>query len=144
MSFKKHSRFANAVFLVLASISLLAVSAAAEDASGRFVLTHEVHWGTVVLAPGEYTYKVEHHASQFLVVRAAAGAPGYMMMANSISSTAPGKSDSLELRKVGSTWFVQSMTISGLEEEMQFPMPALRTEVASVAGSTKLASLSKP
>jgi hypothetical protein len=144
MRFKKHSLLAKAVFTILASINFLTVSAAAEDASGRFVLTHEVRWGTAVLPAGEYTYKLEHHSSEWLIVRAASGAPGFMMMVNSISSTAPGKPDSLQLQKVGDAWFVQSMKISGLEEELHFRVLAPRTEVASTAGSTKLASLSKP
>jgi hypothetical protein len=66
------------------------------------------------------------------------------MMASSISSTAPGKPDSLQLQKLGDEWFVQSMNISGLEEELHFRVQPPRTEVANVAGSTRMASLSKP
>ena len=144
MRLQKHSLFTVAVFTVLVSISFLSLSAAAEDASGKFVLAHEVHWGTVVLPAGEYTYKLEHHSSQFVVVRAATGAPGFMMMASSISTTAPGERDSLQLQKLGDAWFVQSMNISGLEEELHFRVQTPRAEVASVAGSTRMASLSKP
>jgi len=144
MRFRKHSLLAKTVFTVLASISILTLSAAAEDASGKFVLTRKVHWGTVVLPPGEYTYKLERHSSQFILVRAASGAPGFMMMASSISSTAPGKPDSLQLQKLGDEWFVQSMNISGLEEDLHFRVQPPRTEVAKVAGSTRMASLSKP
>ena len=144
MLFQKHSLIAKTVFTVLVSICFLSLSAAAEDASGKFVLTHQVHWGTVVLPAGEYTYKLERHSSQFLLVRAASGAPGFMMMASSTSTTAPGNRDSLQLQKLGDEWFVQSITISGLEEELHFRVQAPRTEVASVAGSTGMASLSKP
>jgi len=144
MRFQKHSLLAKTVFTVLASISILTLSAAAEDASGKFVLPRKVHWGTVVLPPGEYTYKLERHSSQFILVRAASGAPGFMMMASVISSTAPGKPDSLQLQKLGAEWFVQSMNISGLEEELHFRVQPPRTEVANVAGSTRMASLSKP
>lgn len=144
MRFPKHSLLATTVFTVLASISILTLSAGAEDASGKFVLTQKVHWGTVVLPPGEYTYKLERHSSQFILVRAASGAPGFMMMASSISSTPPGKPDSLQLQKLGDEWFVKSMNISGLEEELYFRVQPPRTEVANVAGSTRMASLSKP
>jgi hypothetical protein len=125
-------------------MSLLGTSALAEEASGKFTLTHEVHWGLVVLAPGDYTYKLEHHSSEMLLVRSVNGKPGFMMMANSVSSMPPGEPDCLKLQKKGDTWFVSSISLSGLEEELHFSTELPRSELARLANQTKLASLSKP
>jgi hypothetical protein len=144
MQFKKHARFAKMAFAALTFASLLSGSALAEDAAGKFVLTHPVRWGTVVLAPGEYTYKLEHKAQELLLIRAASGAPGFMVLCTSVSSTAPGTSDSLKLERMGDEWFVSSLSLSELEEELHFRPPASRTQIARTASASKMASLSQP
>src|SRR5215469_5995052 len=104
MKFDKHSRWAATVIAAVAFTSLLSTAARAEDAAGKFVLTHPAHWGAVVLAPGEYTYKLEHQPSELLLIRAANGAPGFMVLCTSVSSTTPGTPDSLKLQKMGEEW----------------------------------------
>lgn len=144
MQLKKHSRLAIAVIAPLAFSSFLSNSALAEDAAGKFVLTHPVRWGAVLLAPGEYAYKLEHRSSELLLIRAANGAPGFMVMSTSVSSSAPGTPDSLKLQRVGDEWFVSSMSLSELEEELHFNPPVFRTEIARTASANKIASLSHP
>jgi hypothetical protein len=95
MQFSKHSRFVKAAFAAVTFASLLSGSARAEDAAGKFVLTHPVRWGAAVLAPGEYTYRLEHKAQELLVIRAASGAPGFIVLCTSVSSTTPGTPNSL-------------------------------------------------
>ena len=144
MQFNKLARFAKMAFTAITVATLLSGSALAEDAAGKFVLTHPVHWGTVVLSPGEYTYKLEHSAQELLLIRAAAGAPGFMVLCTSVSSTAPGTPNSLKLQRIGDEWFVSSMSLSELEEELHFQPPVSRTEVARSASASKMASLSHP
>lgn len=145
MKFNKHSRRAAAIIAAVAFSSFLSTSARAEDAAGKFVLTHPAHWGAVVLAPGEYTYKLEHQSSELLLIRAANGAPGFMVLCTSVSSTTPGTPDSLKLLKMGEDWFVSSLSVSELQEELHFsPPPTTRTEVARNASANKIASLSHP
>ena len=144
MQFKKHTRFARMTFAALTLASLLSGSALAEDAAGKFVLTHPVRWGAVVLAPGDYTYKLEHGAQELLLIRAAAGAPGFMVLCTSVSPTAPGATSSLKLQRMGDEWFVSSLSLSELQEELHFQPPASRTEVARTASASKMASLSHP
>lgn len=139
----KHSRFAKAAFAALTFTSLLAGSALAEDAAGKFVLTHPVRWGSAVLAPGEYTYKVEHKAQELLLIRAASGAPGFIVLCTSVSSVTPGAPNSLKLERMGDEWFVSSMSLPELDEELHFQPPS-RTEVAHTASASKMASLSHP
>ena len=144
MQFSKHRRFPKAAFAALTFASLLTGSALAEDAAGKFVLTHPVRWGSAVLAPGEYTYKLEHRAQQLLLIRASSGAPGFIVLCTSVSSTAPGTPNSLKLERLGDEWFVSSMSLPELEEELHFQPPSARTEVTRTASASKLASLSHP
>jgi len=144
MQFRKHRRFAKAAFAALTFASLLTSSALAEDAAGKFVLTHPVRWGAAVLAPGEYTYRLEHKSQELLLIRAASGAPGFMVLCTAVSSTAPGTPNSLKLERMGDEWFVSSMSLSELEEELHFQPPASRAEVARKAAPSKMASLSHP
>jgi hypothetical protein len=144
MQFSKHSRFVKAAFAAVTFASLLSGSARAEDAAGKFVLTHPVRWGAAVLAPGEYTYRLEHKAQELLVIRAASGAPGFIVLCTSVSSTTPGTPNSLKLQRMGDEWFVSSMSLSELEEELHFQPPAARTEVTRTASASKMASLSHP
>lgn len=144
MPFRKYSRFAKAVFAAFIFATLLAGSSLAEDGAGKFVLTHTVHWGAAVLAPGEYTYRLEHKSQELLLIRAASGAPGYMVLCTSVSSATPGTPNSLKLERMGDEWFVSSMSLSELEEELHFHPPASRTEVTRSASARKMASLSHP
>lgn len=144
MQFSKHTRFVKAAFAALTFAGLLSGTALAEDGAGKFVLTHSVHWGAVVLAPGEYTYRLEHRSSELLLIRAASGAPGFMVLCTSMSTSAPGTPDSLKLQRMGDEWFVSSLSLSELEEELHFQPPASRTEVARTASASKIASLSHP
>ena len=139
----KHSRFAKAALAALTFASLLADSALAEDAAGKFVLAHPVRWGSANLAPGEYTYKVEHKAQELLLIRAASGAPGFMVLCTSVSSVTPGAPNSLKLERMGDEWFVSSMSLPELDEELHFQPPS-RTEVTRAASASKMASLSHP
>ena len=144
MQFKKHAGFAKIGFAALTFASLLSGSALAGDAGGKFALTHTVHWGTVVLAPGEYTYKLEHSGQQLLLIRAASGAPGFMVLCTSVSATASGAPSSLKLQRIGDDWFVSSLSLSEFGEEFHFQPPASGTEVAKSASASKMASLSQP
>ena len=144
MEFSKHSRFAKAALAALTFASLLSGSALAEDGAGKFVLTHPVRWGTAVLAPGEYTYKLEHKAQELLLIRAASGAPGFIVLCTSVSSVSPGAPNSLKLERMGDEWFVSSMSLSELEEELHFQPPSARSEVTRAASASKMASLSHP
>jgi len=67
-----------------------------------------------------------------------------MALCTSVSSTAPGTPSSLKLQRMGDEWFVGSLSLSELEEELHFQPPASRTEVARTASASKMASLSHP
>ena len=104
-----------------------------------------MHWGSVVLPAGDYTYSLEHRGSPVLLLRAASGQPGFLVMARTIDSVAT-ESDSLVLQRHGDEWFVSQMVVGSVGEELSFAMPETASASARKkgAGKDKLASLSHP
>jgi hypothetical protein len=145
MRFFANSTFNKWLFAAISVLALFPASAVASAASGKFTLTREVHWGNVVLPAGDYTYSLEHRGSPVLLLRAASGAPGFIVMARTIDSVAT-ESDSLVLQRHGDEWFVSEMVVGSVGEQLSFSTPAVHTETARKTrpGADKLASLSKP
>lgn len=123
------------------STLLLVVPALAQDAKGEFTLSKEVRWGNTTLKPGKYSYSLEHHASEILMLRSSDGNGGYLMMARSVGRAQPSATDSLQLSKNGNEWMVSSLIVHDLDEELFFSTPA---PVAPEASATRVASISKP
>jgi hypothetical protein len=121
-----------------AAIVLCALPALGQDALGKFSLDREVHWGPATLVPGTYSYSLEHHATEIVVLRPVAGGPGYLMTARSVARANPSSSDNLLLQKKGDAWFVSSLTISKTGEELQFAVPSavLPKEAPKVASTS--------
>ena len=135
----------NWLFAAISALALFPASALASEASGKFTLTREVHWGSIVLPAGDYTYSLEQRGSPVLLLRAASGEPGYLVMARTIDSVAT-ESDSLVLQRHGDEWFVSQMVVGSVGEELSFAMPETASASARKkgAGKDKLASLSHP
>jgi len=123
------------------STLLLVVPTLAQDAKGEFTLSKEVRWGNTKLKPGKYSYSLEHHASEILMLRSSDDNDGYLMMARSVGRAQPPATDSLLLSKKGNEWVVSSLIVHDLDEELFFSTPA---PVASEANATRVASISKP
>ena len=133
--------FSKASSIRALAVLLLAASAVAQDAKGEFTLSKEVRWGNATLTPGSYVYSLEHHASEILIVRPAAGGTGFVMMPVSISRPRSADSDSLLLERKGDSWFVSSLTVRDLDEQLLFRAPAV---AAPVVSHTTLAASSAP
>jgi hypothetical protein len=145
MRFFANSAFSKWLFAVIGVLALFPASAVASEASGKFTLTREVHWGSIVLPAGDYTYSLEQRGSPVLLLRAASGQPGFLVMARTIDSVAT-ESDSLVLQRHGDEWFVREMVVGSVGEELFFAAPETRSMSAHKkgAGPDKIASLSQP
>jgi hypothetical protein len=145
MRFFANSTFNKWLFAAISVLALFPASAVASEASGKFTLTREVHWGSVVLPAGDYTYSLEHRGSPVLLLRAASGAPGFLVMARTIDSVAS-ESDSLVLQRHGDEWFVSEMVVGSVGEEFSFAAPETHPISARKRGpgTDKIASLSQP
>ena len=133
----------HALLVAITALSLLPSLAIAQDASGKFTLTREVRWGMVTLPPGEYTYSIERASADTVFLRNAAGSAMIMLVA-SVSSADP-DADRLILQNRGGEWFVSSLMLTGLGEELHFNVPKAAL-VAHDAHSrpTRLAAISRP
>ena len=134
--------------LFFSAIMLLAVSfvpATAQDALGKFTLAKAVHWGRAVLPAGEYNYSLEHQAGQLLFVRSTNNQTSAIVLVNSASFVKDQGHDRITLQRQGDDWFVTSMVIASLGQELSFGSPTGRVEAAkNSATPAKVASLSTP
>jgi hypothetical protein len=130
----------------VSALSLFPAPALAQDASGKFVLPHEVQWGGVSLPPGEYSYSIEHRAGEIVLLRSASGKHSVIGMASTISTVDAPEKTQLLLRNEAGQWFVSAMVFSMDGEELQFAPPTKRAEVAqdTKLHPARLAALSNP
>jgi len=127
------------LFAALTVFAVSAISAVAQEASGKFTLAKEVRWGSAMLPAGEYTYAMEHRTGQVLFVRNVNGRANAIVLVKSVSLVNEREHDRLVLQRSGDDWFVSSMVITNLGQQLSFGAPRTRTEQA-----TKVAALSTP
>jgi hypothetical protein len=134
------------LFLAVTGMSLFPAPVLAQDASGKFTLTKEVRWGTVMLPPGDYSYSVEHHAAETVLLRSSTARPSAIVMAASVSTVDPPGASRLVLQQQGGEWFVSSMVLGRLGEELHFTPPSKNTGVTQDANlhHARLSALSNP
>jgi hypothetical protein len=118
----------------------------AQDAFGKFTLAREVRWGSVLLAPGEYSYSVEHHSAETILLRSQTGRTSAILMAASVSTLDGPTTSQLVLENNGKEWFVRSLALGGRGEVLYFNPPSTRAETAQVAhlGHEKTSAVSHP
>lgn len=132
----------NALVAAIGLLSLLTIPAVAQDARGKFTLAREVSWGGVTVPPGDYTYTLENQAvSALLIVRSATGQPSFMVRAQSLTGAAVDEVNRLALERRGDRWFVTSLVVPELAEELHFRAPETPSELAHDVSPRKTASL---
>ena len=139
MRFTIGSSVPRMLFAALTLLTLSAIPAVAQEASGKFTLAKEVRWGSAVLPAGEYTYSLEHQSGQVLFVRNTNGRANAIVLVKSASLINNSERDRLVLQRSGDDWFVSSMVITNLGQQLSFGAPSMHTEPA-----TKVAALSTP
>jgi hypothetical protein len=130
---------------VVTVLGVASVPAMAQDASGKFTLAKEVRWGTAVLPAGEYTYSLGHPTGQVLFVRNTNGKMGVIVLVKSASLVNDSVHDRIVLQRAGNDWFVSSMVVTSLGQELSFGAPTVRTEAAKNGNiPAKVAALTNP
>jgi len=134
------------LFAAVTGLGLLSAPALAQDAAGKFTLTKEVRWGSAVLPAGDYQYSLEHRAGALLLLRNTNGQMGAIVLVKSTTAVNDQGPARLVLERSGDGWFVSSMVITDIGEELSFGAPSLRTEAAKkgISSPAKVASLSNP
>jgi len=133
------SSISRMLFAALTVFAVSAIPAVAQEASGKFTLAKEVRWGAAVLPAGEYTYALEHQTGQVLLVRNVNGRANAIVLVKSASLVGEREHYRLVLQRSGDDWFVSSMVITNLGQQLSFRPPSTHREHA-----TKVAALSTP
>ena len=129
-------KFAYAAALGLSMFTLQPALAAAEEAQGKFTLSHEVHWQTCILGPGEYAFSIKSEgASEFLVLRGINGTgTNAMMMVNDVESPKANEvSSMLTLVSRNGESFASTLALPEYDMTLHFAVPRenVSREIAS-------------
>ncbi|SRR6266498_4425292 len=124
------SSVARAKIFVLALVVMLPVFAHAENFKGKFTLVSETHWGTAVLAPGDYVLVMDSvSAPTKLIVRSADGKASAMVLSMWSAEGYRMKTNRLALETRGNKLFVSAAYLGDLETELHFAVPQANQEV---------------
>ena len=126
-------RFVYAAALTLTAFSFAPSLASAQEARGRFVLTHEVHWQTTLLSAGEYEFTFQPDGpSDMLFVRKLSGSgPGFLMLVNDVTETKPSHADHLLLVAREGKSFVSALDLPEAGVTLHFAVPSETRQVAT-------------
>jgi hypothetical protein len=124
-------RFVYAAALTLSALSFAPSLASAQEAHGRFVLTHEVHWQSSLVPAGEYEFSFQPSAAELLFVRKLSGSgPGFMMLVNDVTETKSSDTDHLVLVSREGKSFVSAMDLPEAGVTLHFAVPSETPQVA--------------
>ena len=125
-------KFVYAATLTLSAFSIVPAVASAQEAHGRFVLTHEVHWQASLVPAGEYEFSLKANGpSDLLVVRKLSGSgPGFMMLVTETTETKPSDASDLVLVARDGKSFVSTMDLPEAGVALHFAVPSETRQVA--------------
>jgi len=125
-------KFVYAATLTLSALTIAPSLASAQEAHGRFVLTHEVHWQASLVPAGEYEFSFKANGpSDLLVVRKLSGSgPGFMMLVNDTTETNSSDADHLVLVARDGKSFVSAMDLPEAGVALHFAVPSETRQVA--------------
>ena len=137
---KSLRKFAYTVVLTVSALDLMASSATAQSARGKFNLSHEVHWQNSVVPAGEYEFSVMPTGpSVLLTLRPRSGGhQGFLLLANDVAPSRPSDLDRLMLVSRTGKSFVRSLELSSFGTTLYFTVPPESTgkEMALAGDST--------
>jgi hypothetical protein len=125
-------RFVYAAALTFTAFNFAPSLASAQQARGRFVLTHEVHWQSALLPAGEYEFSLQADGpSEMLFVRKLSGSgPGFLMLVTDVTETKPSGADHLLLVAREGKSFVSTLDLPAAGVTLHFAVPSETRQVA--------------
>jgi len=136
-------KFVYATVLTLSALNFAPSPASAQDATGTFTLSHEVHWQNAIVPAGTYRFTIASNGpSDMLTLRKLNGSgAGFVML---VTNTEDAKASDLSRlvvvsRPAGS--FVSALQLPQFGMTLHFAVPEETREVAqAVATSTASAA----
>jgi len=135
-------RFAYAAVLTLSALNFAPSLALAQEASGTFTLTHEVHWLNAKVPAGKYRFTVAGHGpAELLTLSKLTGSgAGFMLLVTDTEASQPSDLSQLLLVSGPSGSFVSTMQLPEFGMTLHFAVPPEPEIAESVAPTTASAS----
>jgi hypothetical protein len=131
-------KFAYATVLTLSALNFAPSLASAQEAAGKFTLSHEVHWQNVVVPAGEYRFTIEPNGpASMLTLRKLSGkGAGFVMLVKETEDSKPSDISRLEMVSRPGGSFVKQMQLPEFGVTLHFAVPEEAREVAQAATIT--------
>jgi hypothetical protein len=136
-------KFAYATLLALTTLSFAPSLASAQEARGKFTLTHDVHFGTTKVPAGEYAFSFDPDApSRMLRLTKLDGArAGYLLLVASTGDTKSTDLSRLLLQVTPDGSYATAMQLPELGITLEFIVPPHATEKQMAKATTTAAAL---
>jgi len=141
MNRKQNSKWLLAALLAVSSATLFTPAAHAQQVEGHFTLPFAVHWGTAILAPGNYTFRGASSAEPFILTVHGNGTTA-MIMAQGHSRLA-GSRSSLLITRLGTQAVVSALQLAPYGATFSY-RSSYRAPVQEEASNLRINVFSKP
>jgi hypothetical protein len=123
-------KFVYAALLAVTSLSVAPTLASAQEAHGKFTLTHDVHWQTALVPAGEYRFSFDSDGpAGVLVLSKLSGArSGFLVTVHDTDETRGSGPGLLLLESTSDGSYVRAMKLPEVGMTLRFTAPATSTE----------------
>jgi len=130
-------KFAYAAVLTLSALNFAPSLASAQEAAGRFTLSHEVHWQNAIVPAGEYRFTLEPSGpADMLTLRKVSGkGAGFVMLVTDTQTSKPSDLSRLVMVSRSSGSFVEQLQLPEFGVTLHFAVPADTREVAQAVAT---------
>ena len=128
---KSIRNFAYAILLALTMLNFApSLAAVQEPASGKFTLSHDVHWQSAFVPAGDYQFSfMPDGVSSLLVLRKLSGASaGFMILVPDIEKAKPSDVSKLLLETTSAGSYVSAMQLPEFDMTPRFGVPSQTAE----------------
>jgi len=132
-------KYVFATLLAFASLNLAPASASAEGpASGRFKLTHNVHWQNAMVPAGEYrfTYVIGGASGLLTLTRISDSGAGFIFLVTDTDEVTPSGGSRLTLESTAQGTYVSALLLPQSGTTLHFRVPAHAEKQMARTGTT--------
>ncbi len=119
-------KFVYAALLAATAMNFAPSLAAAQEAHGKFKLTHSVNWGSAVVPAGEYEFSYDpNQSSPVLTITKLSGTrAGFMVLVPNAEASKSSDSNLLLLETNGDGSYVSTMELAECGMTLHFAVPS--------------------
>jgi hypothetical protein len=137
----RSSKLFQVFVLAIGVLGASASSAHAQSATGKFTLSHETHWGSVVLSPGVYSFSLQSPSLPApLMVGKTGGSQIAIVLPQVVATERPTSGSSLVLnRNESGASFVSALYLGDLGVSLHFAAPRSQASAPETAKLSPIA-----